>query len=238
MHAVLRQALTQAVRWRLVLRNVCDAVEPPRVRPPELTTWTAAEARAFLDGTARDDLAGLWEATLLTAMRLGEFLALRWEDVDLERGAIAVRRTVTRDEDGRPTVGVPKGGRNRRVLLAAPAVSALRRHRERQAERRLKLGAAWADAGLVFERGDGIMLTHQAIEERFNRRIARLGLPPDPIPRPAPLDGHAASGDGRPPEDRVGAAGSRWDRGDYGSLQARHRRDAPGGAGAAGRSLA
>ncbi|MDP9355416.1 MAG: site-specific integrase [Chloroflexota bacterium] len=176
MHAVLRQSLAQAVRWRFVLRNVCDAVEPPRVRPPELTTWSATEARAFLDGTANDDLAGLWEAALLTAMRLGEFLALRWEDVDLERGAVAVRRTVTRDEDGRPMVGVPKGGRNRRVLLAAPAVAALRRHRARQAERRLKLGAAWADAGLVFERGDGIMLTHQAVEERFKRRVARFGL--------------------------------------------------------------
>ncbi len=113
----------------------------------------------------------------MTAMRLGEFLALRWEDVDLDRGAVAVRCTVTRDEDGRSMVGVPKGGRNGRVLLAAPAISALRWERARQAERRLKLGVGWSDQGLVFDRGDGIMLTHQVFEERFKRRVARVGIP-------------------------------------------------------------
>ena len=147
MPVVLRSSLTQAVRWRLVARNVCDAVEPPRVRPPRVTTWTAAEARAFLIGTAEDDLAGLWIAALLTAMRLGELLALRWEDVDLERGTLAVRRTATRAADGRFTVGEPKGGRRRQVALAPEATAALRRHRARQggATRRAAPQAGRAD---------------------------------------------------------------------------------------------
>jgi integrase len=176
MHAVLRSSLAQALKWRLVARNVCDAVEPPRVRPPQVTTWTATEARAFLAGTADDDLAGLWVTALVTAMRLGELLALRWEDVDLDRGNLAVRRTATRGADGRFTVGEPKGGRSRQVVLAPDAIAALRRHRARQAERRLRLGSPWHDQGLVFDRGDGSGLTHQAVEERMRRRVSRLGL--------------------------------------------------------------
>lgn len=111
-------------------------------------------------------------------MRLGELLALRWEDVDLERGTLAARRTATRAADGRFTVGEPKGGRSRQVALAPEAIAALRRHRARQAERRLRLGALWQDPGLVFDRGDGSGLTHQAVGERMRRRVARLGLPP------------------------------------------------------------
>ena len=34
-HRLLKQALTHAVKWRLLTRNVCDAVDPPRPEPKE-----------------------------------------------------------------------------------------------------------------------------------------------------------------------------------------------------------
>ena len=111
-------------------------------------------------GTKSTSYPGLWVAALLTAMRLGELLALRGEDVDLERGALAVCRSVTRAAEGRFTIGEPKGGRSRKVALAPEAIVALRRHRARQAERRLRLGALWHDPGLVFDRGNGSALLH------------------------------------------------------------------------------
>lgn len=94
-------------------------------------------------------------------MRLGEMLALDWRDVDLDRGLVSVRRTLTRTNTGTWTIGdVAKTTTSRRSIgIGADTVAALRSHRARQAERRLRCGAAWVDdpsgARLVFDRGNG-----------------------------------------------------------------------------------
>jgi len=49
---------------------------------------------------------------LRTGMRQGEILALRWEDVDLVKGQLSVRRSVTRG-----IVTTPKSGRSREIPL-------------------------------------------------------------------------------------------------------------------------
>lgn len=177
-HAILHRALDQAIKWRLLVRNPTEAVDPPRVRASELTTWTAPQARAFLDGTADDALAALWRLALTTGMRQGELLALRWQDVDLDRGNLAVRRTLTRDRAGRWAVGDPKSAAGRRSLALPPAcVAALKRHKAQQTERRLQWGAAWQDGGLIFDRGGGGMLTPSTLKYSYRRLLTRLDLP-------------------------------------------------------------
>ena len=49
LHAVLRRALGQALKWGLVQRNVAVLVQPPRVRRPEVKPFNSVQARAFLD---------------------------------------------------------------------------------------------------------------------------------------------------------------------------------------------
>lgn len=130
-HSVLHRALAQAVKWHMLARNVCDAVDAPREDNPEMQTWTAAQARDFLAATADDPLAAIWQLAIYTGMRRGEMLALRWADVDLERGQLAVRRNLTRGADGL-VFGEPKTNAGRRsVALQAPVVVALRAQRAR-----------------------------------------------------------------------------------------------------------
>jgi integrase len=177
MHAVLHRALDQAVKWRLLPHNPADAVDLPRLTPPELQTWTAGQACTFLDGTAGDALAALWRLALLTGMRRGELLAVRWQDVDLERGALAVPRTLTR---GRQSLifTEPKSAAGRRSLaLPASCVAALRRYKAQQNERRLQWGDSWQDTDLLFDRGDGSPMQPAYLNKRFLLLAARLGLP-------------------------------------------------------------
>ncbi len=61
---------------------------------------------------------------LKTGLRVGELLALKWEDVDLVAGQLVVRRTLWQHQEG-----PPKGGRNRKVPLSDEAVTALKTHR-------------------------------------------------------------------------------------------------------------
>jgi integrase len=84
-HATIRRALADAVRWGLVPRNVALLAAPPRPGRPELQVWTAAELRAFLAAVEGDRLYALWLLAASTGMRPGELLGLQWPDVDLGR---------------------------------------------------------------------------------------------------------------------------------------------------------
>src|SRR5918993_4972899 len=88
-HAILHRALDQAVRWGLLLRNVTDAVDPPRRSSPEMRTWDTQQVAAVLASAAGDELEALWRLALLTGVRPGELFGLRWAHVDIGAGALA-----------------------------------------------------------------------------------------------------------------------------------------------------
>ena len=73
-------------------------------------------------GVGGDDLGGGRAAWLLLAtlgMRQGELLGLRWTDVDLNEGYIAIRHTLVM-VDGKPAMAEPKTAKGRRSLTLAP----------------------------------------------------------------------------------------------------------------------
>jgi len=117
----------------------------------------------------------MWRLGLDTGMWLGELLALTWDDVDLDRGLVAVRRTLTKDREGHWKLGeVAKTSSSRRSIPIGPAtVVALRSIRPKQAERRLRCGAAWVDHGLVFDRGNGNWLSPATARGVFDRAVAK-----------------------------------------------------------------
>src|SRR5207249_2109632 len=141
------------VKWGYMPRNVVDAVDSPRVprkefTPPGLTDLVRLLAAADECG---DRLSALWSTALYSGCRQGELLGLRWDDLDLDAGVLAVRRTLARATGGVPIFDEPKTSTSRRSLSLAPvAVAALRAHRARQNAERLALGEDWSDFGLVF----------------------------------------------------------------------------------------
>ena len=62
---------------------------------------------------------------------------MKWE-VDLEARTIEVRRSLSEPRSGRTFVS-PKGGKGRQIRLAQSAVSALKEHRKRQLEEKMRL---------------------------------------------------------------------------------------------------
>lgn len=178
-HAVLHKALADAARWDMVTRNVADLVDPPRAGRPETRVLSVADARRLLDAAAGDRLEALYVLALLTGLRAGELLGLRWTDLDLDRGELTVRQQVQRVA-GAWLTSEPKTERGRRTLgLPSRAVEALRGRRVRQAEERLRAGAAWQESGLVFTTEIGTPIERGNILRRsFRPLLERAGLPP------------------------------------------------------------
>lgn len=177
---VLSAAFKQAVRWRLLQRNPVDDVDVPRQVRREMHAMNLDEARAFLAVTDQGPHAVLFAFALATGMRPGEYLALRWADLDLERGTASVQRSL-----GRPRKGggyafdEPKTASSRRqVPLPAPLVRQLRAQRRTVVAARLRVGEAWRDLDLVFPGPLGEPLhEHNLYARDYKAALAAAGLP-------------------------------------------------------------
>ncbi len=77
MHSVLRKALKQAVLDRLIPRNVCEAVKPPKIERKEIIPLNREQANALLEAARGDRLEALYMLAVHTGMREGELLGLK-----------------------------------------------------------------------------------------------------------------------------------------------------------------
>ena len=155
-HAVLSSALKQAVRWHILARNPCEAVELPRMVQREMQAFSPDDAARFLKAAAEDKHSTLFMVALATGMRPEEYLALKWSDVDLQKGAATVQRTLIWRKGGEWYFGEPKTARSRRTVhFPASVLSALLEHKRRQAAERLKAGASYQSNEFVFAMSNG-----------------------------------------------------------------------------------
>jgi integrase len=178
-HSTLHKALAQAVADGLLPRNAAD-VRAPRPMPEEMRPLSEDEARRFLDtaSEAGDRYEALYVLAITTGLRRGELLALRWEDADLERGTLRVGRSLTR-EKGRYLMGDTKTKKGRRrVNLTPRTVAALKAHRKRQLEERVRLAGLREDRGLIFSTQTGAIVSPENLVKRsFKPLLKRAGLP-------------------------------------------------------------
>jgi integrase len=176
-HTVLRQSLEQARRWGFIARSPAVDASPPPQRRTEVIPPTPAEVLRLIDAAHEEDPefgVYLW-VLAATGCRRGEACALRWSDVDLERGEVAIRRSISlvagevRDKD-------TKTHASRRLAIDEATVALLRQHRRRQRKLALALGVRLADDAALFADAEGRPWRPDVCTNRFGRLRARLGL--------------------------------------------------------------
>lgn len=178
--AVLRRALNVAMRWGWVNRNAAALAEPPRTGDYTVRALTSSDAQDLLSAVKGDRLEALFQVGLALGLRQGETLGLTWEDIDLDAGTLSVRRTLQRVR--REWVfSEPKTAKSRRTVpLPEPVARALREHRNRQLEERLRVGPGWEGGkwgDLVFPDELGRPLSGFHVLRRFRSLLKLAGLP-------------------------------------------------------------
>jgi integrase len=182
-HAFLTMALRLARRWGWLGHLPTDRVEPPRRRRARRQVWTREELTRFLACPAvrASPYYPLWLVALASGCRPGELLALRWGDIDWERGVLRVRRAGQHVRGQWVETEGKTPAARRDVALPAVALDALRAQRQRVAEQRLRAGAAWQDHDLVFPAlgptGDGRPLQLATANRALGEACARAGVP-------------------------------------------------------------
>jgi len=176
-HTTLHKALKDAVSDGLVPRNVTEGIKAPRPKKKEVNALSPDQAHAFLSAARGDRFEALYVVAVHCGLRKGELLGLRWDDVDLEAGTLAVRRTLSETKIGH-LFEAPKNGKERNIKLTIGAQNALKRHRKAQLEERVRLAGLREDHGLVFPNQVGKTMSARNLTARsFKPILERAGLP-------------------------------------------------------------
>jgi len=163
-----------AVQRGWAVTNPVRGVQRPRggSADPDIRYLTMEEVDAVLRAVPDDDLGRvervLYLAAVMTGMRRGELLGLRWGDIDWEAKRIRVRRNYVRGE-----FGPPKSRRSSRsVPLTDRLAGELQRH--------LDSSPFQADEDLVFahpqSRKQGTPLDGSRVLKRFKAALRRAGV--------------------------------------------------------------
>ena len=189
---VLRSALNMAAADQLIPagRNVAQLADAPPVRrrPPRFLPPDAIPE--FLAALEDCRLGALYLVGLTLALRPSEALGLKWDDVELERRVVTVRRSIHRVAGEGYVEREPKADGYRAIHLPEPTAAALRRHRNAQREERLS-AREWTHQGYVFTNSRGGPVYEPwanrhlrgLLEQVDERRAERLGRDLEPEER-------------------------------------------------------
>lgn len=176
-YRVLSEMLAEAVRWGAIATNPAAAIRPPRAPRPALHVPDAETCTAILGRVRGRGVEGPVVLALGTGMRLGEILAVRWKDVDLDRKVLRVTATLSYVA-GEFSFPQPKTSRARRsVDLPEFVVAFLRRQRRAQAEQMMRVRYVWEDYGVVLNDPIGRPLAPWSVSADFRRITHELELP-------------------------------------------------------------
>ena len=174
-HRIIKHALSDAVRWGTLAKNPADAVDPPKVERPIMSTYDMAQTADLLDAARGTRLYVPILLGVLCGLRRGEIVALRWPNIDLVGKQIAVVEAAEQTVEG-VRYKPPKSGRSRTVAISTYVLDELQAHRVRQAEELLRLGVRSTD-GFVYTREDGKPIQPRTLTHNWQALVAKGALP-------------------------------------------------------------
>jgi integrase len=184
--AVTSAALNQAVVAKKLVANPNRAVKLPKnlktTRTKEMVVYTEEQIGTLLNAVGDEALHIEVVLGVSTGMRLGEVLAVKWDDIDWKRKTLRVDESSEYSQAHGVRLKEPKSKAGRRTIPLTPyALETLRRHRVTQTALRSDKGGTWNAFGLLCPRDDGdleLVATVSRSFERLMRRVSReTGLP-------------------------------------------------------------
>lgn len=190
-HAMLSSVFRKGVQWGLINENPCSRAEHPKAEEIDVRVLTEEEIPKLLDALsdAPPQYSMITQLALLLGARRGEICALRWSDIDFEKGTLSIKRTV----QSIPGIGLvfntPKTRRGKRCLrIGADCVELLQEYRRYQKAERFRIGSAWVrkvilengkvvDNDMLFTKWNGEPMDPDIISSWFPKFLEAHDLP-------------------------------------------------------------
>lgn len=190
-HSIFCSAINDAIHEFGILRD--NPLVRIKIRKDEsedaekIKFFTVEELSRFLDACVPAKGAkyqhsrhyqALFTLMARTGLRIGEALALTWDDIDLKNGTLSVTKTLIYPRNTDPRVTTPKTKSSiRTIKLDSETIRVMKEYRLNQKETVLRYGLKRSDLNLVFHNPDGRWLRINVVREYMKEVCKRAGLP-------------------------------------------------------------
>lgn len=185
-HTILRASLEHAVKLNLIMKNSADHIVLPRQTKKQAKVLTIEQQNALLSSMKGHKYETAFLLLITTGMRIGELLALRWKNVDLEGLSISITENMQRvkvfDEDSESKTklvfGTPKTEKGKRTIpIFEEVAEMIKIHHSKQDELKRIAGELYKDEDLVFCTELGEPVDPNNFTRRFTVLLKKAGLP-------------------------------------------------------------
>lgn len=161
--SVLRNALNMAVKDDIVLRNVVERTDAPRVDAYEAHVLSEDEIIDLINVCNTERLGLLFHIAVTLGLRSSELLALRWADLDWKNRTLQIAKSKT-------------AAGKRTLPLTDDLIVRFKAHWDNQQEERTLLGERWKEHSLIFASEVGTPMGSRNIQRIFKRILRAAGL--------------------------------------------------------------
>ncbi|MGD6845211.1 tyrosine-type recombinase/integrase [Bacillus infantis] len=190
-HSTGRMIFRQAIEFGIVKINPTENFRLPKQQAKVEDLEKAEEEYKFLE---KEELAGflklchsdglemdalVFTALSYTGLRIGELLALKWADIDLEQGKLRVTKTLYNPNNNYLNYQLltPKTtGSIRTIKIDDLLVNMLKKHKIKQNEIKLRNSMIYKNEGFIFAREDGYPQLRKVFETRLKRLLKKAGI--------------------------------------------------------------
>ena len=182
-HLFIHSMLAMAFREGLIPRNFADAAVPPKRPSGGARSLTEDEISDFFTALYRDEGSYLYKVLfsllLISGCRIGELCALKWNDIDLEKGVIHICRHFQQSSCG---LKLQDGGKtdasDRFICLDGAALEMLTDYKAYWLKSIESFGSLRDDCGAVFfsSRKHGAHLNPSSVRNWLNSFTDSHGL--------------------------------------------------------------
>ncbi|WP_159434635.1 tyrosine-type recombinase/integrase [Hespellia stercorisuis] len=185
LHTIIGGALQQAYRNCMITRNVNQFTVLPKKDESEINPLTISEVHKLLQYAKNTELYPLIVLEVFTGMRKGEILGLLWENIDLEKQVLYVRKNLCRvknDEKNATTkyklvLLEPKTKKSVRAIpLTNYVVEVLKQQKSVQCQLKEKYKEIYRDNDIVFATADGNFRDPRTLLRDFHKILDDAGV--------------------------------------------------------------
>lgn len=179
---VLKSIMAQAYKLELIDSNPTETtrITLPRTEEKEVEVFTREESAHVLECLQNEPI--MWQAliniAIVTGARRGEIVALQWEDIDLQRRTISIKRSNYKLAGDEIRSKEPKTKKSvRTVTIDEYTAAILNEWHKAQMLERIKLGDLWKPGNWLFTQWDGAPMYPSSPTLWWDKFQKRHGIP-------------------------------------------------------------
>lgn len=170
-------ALDSAVEYKLIKENPMRLAKLPKRDAKEMKVWTVEQVNHFLNYTKDNSkFHCVYALALMTGMRQGEILGLRWQDIDFEKKMLYVRQTLTHYGKSFKKGAKTKSG-VRSIAISDNLIKILKEEKEKVEYKKKRALDEWIELDLVICALNGNRVFPSNLTKFFKKDIINAGVP-------------------------------------------------------------